>query len=618
MRTEDGYIIQECLGGQSEAFGVLVDKYREGIYAFVYAQLRDFHDAQDVTQEVFLHAYRNLRTLRRWESFASWLYRIASRRCKLWIRTASRRVDRDFIQDQDPKEMDAPSLASYRENQVDESVREALSALPEIHREVLVLRYFGGMTSVEIAKAIGVSPGAIRMRLTRAREQLKEEMVAMMGTAFEGQRLPVGFTLRVVQAIKHIKINPMPRMAGLPWGLSLAAGIIITVLSLNPHLTIPGDIGVPAGSPLPAEAKVLKTGEIPVDILEISQVSAIASKQGDGEGGTPEQPEKFLMAPAGDEGAWTQRSDMPDGKYGLTANAVNGKIDVIGGVYSAGLDPFVQEYNPTTDTWTKKAEMHTPRHHHSSCVVDGKVYAIGGVEFQTGVLIPNVEVYDPAADSCIKKADMPTGRAGLSASIVNGKIYVIGGTPDYKISLPTVEEYDPLTGKWTKKADMPTARAFLSTSAVNGKIYAVGGFLNLGQNAVSTPAVEEYDPVTDTWTQKADMPTPRAALCTCVLDGKMYAIGGGSPELLGDDRRVVEVYDPATDTWTEEPNAPTIKYDCAASVVDGRAYTFGGMLQMNPVFILSDTVEEYTPEGWPFSVNPQGKLPTKWGKAKSH
>jgi N-acetylneuraminic acid mutarotase len=250
--------------------------------------------------------------------------------------------------------------------------------------------------------------------------------------------------------------------------------------------------------------------------------------------------------------------------------------------------------------------------------VDGKVYVIGGIEFQTGVLIPNVEVYDPAIDICIKESDMPTGRAGLSASIVNGKIYVIGGTPDYRNCLSTVEEYDPLTGKWTEKADMPAARAFLSTSAVNGKIYAVGGYLNLKPNAVSTPAVEEYDPVTDTWTKKADMPTSRAALCTCVLDGKIYAIGGGSPELLGDDRRVVEVYDPAMDTWTVKPVAPTIKYDCAASVVDGRAYTFGGILHlMNPA-VFSDTVEEYTPEGWPFqqSVTPQGKLPTKWGAEK--
>jgi DNA-directed RNA polymerase specialized sigma24 family protein len=49
VRTEDGCIIQECLNGEPEAFGILVDKYKAGIYAFAYAKIRDFHDAQDVT-----------------------------------------------------------------------------------------------------------------------------------------------------------------------------------------------------------------------------------------------------------------------------------------------------------------------------------------------------------------------------------------------------------------------------------------------------------------------------------------------------------------------------------------------------------------------------------------
>jgi hypothetical protein len=70
MQTEDGSIIQECINGEPGAFGVLVDKYKEGIYAFVYSKLQDFQDAEDVTQEVFLRAYRGLRGLRRWESFA--------------------------------------------------------------------------------------------------------------------------------------------------------------------------------------------------------------------------------------------------------------------------------------------------------------------------------------------------------------------------------------------------------------------------------------------------------------------------------------------------------------------------------------------------------------------
>ena len=116
MKTEDGSIIQECLNGKPQAFAVLVDKYKEGIYASVYSELLDFQDAQDVTQEVFLQAYRDLRSLRNWESFVFWLYRIARRRCIQWFRVRSRRVDRDFIEDQDPKAVDNLSLDSYRDS----------------------------------------------------------------------------------------------------------------------------------------------------------------------------------------------------------------------------------------------------------------------------------------------------------------------------------------------------------------------------------------------------------------------------------------------------------------------------------------------------------------------
>ena len=65
MRTEDGYIIYKCLNGEPEAFTLLVDKYKASIYAFTYAKLRNFHDAEDVTQETFIKAYQNLRKLRR-------------------------------------------------------------------------------------------------------------------------------------------------------------------------------------------------------------------------------------------------------------------------------------------------------------------------------------------------------------------------------------------------------------------------------------------------------------------------------------------------------------------------------------------------------------------------
>jgi len=145
-------------------------------------------------------------------------------------------------------------------------------------------------------------------------------------------------------------------------------------------------------------------------------------------------------------------------------------------------------------------------------------------------------------DTWTRKADMPTARAISSTSWVNEKIYAIGGAMlvgGLQVPLAIVEEYNPTTDTWRKKADMPTARFWLSTSVVNGKIYAIGGAINLN-TAVST--VEVYDPATDVWAPKADMPTPRDNLSTRIFGGKIYAIGGYSDEK-GDVMSIVEEYD---------------------------------------------------------------------------
>jgi hypothetical protein len=130
---------------------------------------------------------------------------------------------------------------------------------------------------------------------------------------------------------------------------------------------------------------------------------------------------------------------------------------------------------------------------------------------------------------------MPTAKVFLSTSAIDGKIYVIGGWNGGS-SLSTVEEYAPVTDTWTRKTDMPGPRSRFSSSVVNGKIYAIGGVVNLGgDQQVST--VEAYDLTTDSWTQKADMPAGRGWLSTSAVNGFIYAIGGRS------GRSTVEAYD---------------------------------------------------------------------------
>ena len=242
MRTEDGYIIQQCLDGDAEAFGFLVDKYKKSVYALAYSRIRNFHDAQDITQEVFIQAYRKLHSLRHWDNFMGWLYRITANHCKNWARSSSRRPDCEFVADQEPGVIDHLAIDAYHESKVYVSVRDALDSLPEMYRQVLMLRYFGGMTIKEMSRFLGVSCNTIDRRLKKARAQLREGVPDMMSMAYEQNELPANLTFRVVEMVKLIRIHPMPRMAGLPWGLSLAMGIIITVLSLNPHVSITNDI----------------------------------------------------------------------------------------------------------------------------------------------------------------------------------------------------------------------------------------------------------------------------------------------------------------------------------------------------------------------------------------
>jgi RNA polymerase sigma factor (sigma-70 family) len=287
MRTEDGYIINKCLNGDSAAFGLLVDKYKEGIYALAYSKLHNFHDAEDVTQEVFIKAYQKLNSLKRWENFLAWLYAITSNLCKDRIRTQARRPDCEFVEDQNPSIIYQPSLDSYRKGleyeSISEKLNEALNALPEIHRQVLTLRYLGGMDNREIARFLGTSADNISHRLKRAKSRLKEEMLTIITTTFEHQRLPAGFTLRIVETVSRIMIQPMPRTPCLPWSLSATTGIIITFLSLNILCQTSLFNSNEYKQIIAMERKMVNVGTLPVDVLELSNVSLIFNNRMDSE-----------------------------------------------------------------------------------------------------------------------------------------------------------------------------------------------------------------------------------------------------------------------------------------------------------------------------------------------
>jgi len=318
-------------------------------------------------------------------------------------------------------------------------------------------------------------------------------------------------------------------------------------------------------------------------------------------------------------GKWEQLADMPTPRAAFAADVVDGVIYVIGGGRlwaQAHLGP-IEAYDTLTNTWAKKAAMPTPRVWPSISVVDGILYVIGGRR-NDGVS-GAVEAYNPVTDTWVKKSPMPTPRFVLSTTVIDGKIYAIGGIPDWAPGLSTVEVYDPKTDTWTKKADMPTPRLALTTGAIAGKIVAIGGMDRGGPGdwfAVS--AVEVYEPQTDTWTKKAEMPTPRGRLSPsgCVVGEQIYVIGGTRDR----DRAgtsTVQAYTPKTDTWANKADMPTPRAYPATAVVNGKIYVMGGFPVYDLVAPAVATVEVYTPDGLPFAVSPQDKLPLLWGTLKS-
>src|SRR6266498_657763 len=187
------------------------------------------------------------------------------------------------------------------------------------------------------------------------------------------------------------------------------------------------------------------------------------------------------------------------------------------------------------------AVMPTPRSDLAAGTVNGVIYAIGG----SGT----VEAFDPATNTWTTKAPMPTPRFGFAVAAANGMIYAVGGTIVENRGdrlTGTVEAYDPMTNTWTSKAPMPTPRQSLGVAQVNGVLYAIGGSGEIG----NVEGTEAYDPVTNSWTTRAPMPWPRWRLAVAQVNGLIYAIGGrvwgGGRE---SDVGYVERYNPVTDTW---------------------------------------------------------------------
>lgn len=169
----DETIIAEVLMGNPEAFAVLVDKYKSGLYSLLIGMGADHQDAQDLTQDTLIKAYQKLRDHNTQSSFAAWLYAIAINRFK----SLKRRKTFGFIENSLMQEKDhSPTPEEqYMRKEEKLEMQKKLAILPEQYRIVLLLHYTNELTYDEISSITGMPMHQIKNRLYRARQKLQKQ-----------------------------------------------------------------------------------------------------------------------------------------------------------------------------------------------------------------------------------------------------------------------------------------------------------------------------------------------------------------------------------------------------------------------------------------------------------
>ena len=170
MSDSDAELVARTLGGDLNAYAALMGRYRDKFGHYAFHMLGNREDAQEALQDSFVRAYRALGACRQPERFGAWLFRIVVNRC----RTVRRRLQRDRRFDADLPD-DVPSLGARPDAfEWRDEIGQALEQLRPHYREAFLLRYVEGLEYAEMAEMTGAKEPALRMRVKRASDQLRE------------------------------------------------------------------------------------------------------------------------------------------------------------------------------------------------------------------------------------------------------------------------------------------------------------------------------------------------------------------------------------------------------------------------------------------------------------
>jgi RNA polymerase sigma-70 factor (ECF subfamily) len=188
--SDESELVNELQAGSETAFDWLVTHYHGPVYNLILGMLGDTSDSADASQEVFLKAFKGIRSFRRGSSLKTWLYRIAIREALNHRRWFKRHLQKNISIDAEPDEGCAPieiedlgatpfdQLAAH---EVQSAVQGALQQVPDVFRSAVILRDLEGLSYEEVAEVLDCSVGTVKSRILRGRRALKEILEPMLG-----------------------------------------------------------------------------------------------------------------------------------------------------------------------------------------------------------------------------------------------------------------------------------------------------------------------------------------------------------------------------------------------------------------------------------------------------
>lgn len=172
QNNDEAELIARSIGGDSEAYAELVDRYKNAVYYHSFAIVRDEDAAEDIAQETFISAFYNLKSYNSKWRLSTWLFRISTNKCLNYIKRQSKLVaDGDSMlaelaSDRAPLETEMHHL----------ELHEAVKRLKPKHRAVISLHYWQGLSYADTAVAMDAPVNSVRVWLLRAKDELRKEL----------------------------------------------------------------------------------------------------------------------------------------------------------------------------------------------------------------------------------------------------------------------------------------------------------------------------------------------------------------------------------------------------------------------------------------------------------